>query len=101
MEQPTSVALGAAFLAVATDAQVVHLFSTGGVHMDELAAGGPVVALAAQGPLLAMVWHRAPPLHTGEQCLDILVRQQPQSSQLLSCAHLTGPPIRSCLMQLL
>lgn len=73
VEQPTSLALGAAFVAVATDGQVVHLFSTGGVHMDEMATGGPVVALAAQGPLLSIVWHRAPPLPTGEQCLDVLV----------------------------
>jgi hypothetical protein len=73
VEQPTCVAIGGAFVAVATDAHVVHVISTGGVHMDEMSMGGPAVALAAQGPLLAIVWHRSPPLATGDQCLDILV----------------------------
>lgn len=94
VEQPTALALGGAFVAVATDAQVVHLFSTGGVHMDEMAAGGPVVALAAQGPLLAIVWHRSPPLATGDQCLDILVRCNPVAQMhallVVSCADLSG-----------
>lgn len=73
VEQPGSLAIGNEFIAVATDAQIVHVFSTGGMHMEEVAMGGPVVALAAHGPLLAIAWHRSQPLSTGDQCLDLLV----------------------------
>jgi hypothetical protein len=76
-EQPLSLAVGRAFVAVATDAHVVHVFSTGGVHLADLEIGGAVVALAATGAVLAIAWHRGPPSVHGDQRMDLLVRGIP------------------------
>lgn len=74
LEQPVCLAVGGTFVAAATDAHVVHVFTSAGVHTDEVAIGGAVVAVAAQGPLLAVAWHRGAPTAAGDQCLDLLVR---------------------------
>lgn len=74
LEQPVGLAVGGAFVAAATDTHTVHIFTSAGVHSDEVAVGGAVVAVAAQGPLLAVAWHRAAPTAAGEQCMDLLVR---------------------------
>eukprot|EP00892_Ulva_mutabilis_P009029 jgi/Ulvmu1/6499/UM003_0132.1 len=73
LEQPVSLAVGDAFVAVATDSNTVHVFTSTGVHTDEVAVGGAVVAVAAHGPLLAVAWHRAAPTPAGDQCMDLLV----------------------------
>lgn len=75
LEQPVGLAVGGSFVAAATDSNTVHVFTSAGVHMDEMAIGGAVVAVAAQGPLLAVAWHRAAPVATGDQCMDLLVRR--------------------------
>lgn len=74
LEQPVSLAVGDTFVAVGTDSNTVHVFTSAGLHTDEVAVGGAVVAVAAQGPLLAVAWHRAAPTAAGDQCMDLLVR---------------------------
>lgn len=73
-EEPLSVAVGATFVAVATDAACLHIFSLGGVHVMTLAVAGPPVAVAAHGGVLTVAWHRSSPTAAGNQCLDFLVR---------------------------
>lgn len=73
-EDPLCVAVGTTFVAVATDAANLHLFSLGGVHLTTLSLAGPPVAVAALGAVLAVVWHRCSPTPAGNQCLDYMVR---------------------------
>ena len=46
---------------------------------------GPVVALAAQGHLLAAVWHSASPSNTDDQCLHYAVFDVSQQQQVSAC----------------
>ena len=63
-EDAVAVALGRTFAAVATSGRAGHLlrvFTLAGVQQLLLTLEGPPVALAAEGTLLAAVWHAAPP----------------------------------------
>jgi Minichromosome loss protein, Mcl1, middle region len=73
-EEPLAVAAGSSFVAVATDAHNLHVFSSGGVHLTTLSLAGPPVAVAAMGGLLVATWHRCAPTVAGDQCLDYMVR---------------------------
>ena len=75
-EDALCVAVGSSFVAVATDACHLHVFSTAGVHTATLSLAGPPVALAAQGSALMATWHRCSPSTAGDQCIDFLVRSR-------------------------
>lgn len=73
-EAPLSLAVGASFVAVATDASELHIFRAGGSHQSTLSLAGRPVAVAASAALLVVVWHRSSPSQQGSQCLDFMVR---------------------------
>ena len=74
-EEPLSLGVGASFVAVATDASTLHIFTSGGSHSSTLSLAGRPVAIAARAALLVAVWHRSSPSEQGSQCLDYMVRR--------------------------
>ena len=73
-EDPVSVALGSTFAAVATDSNVLRIFSTGGLQQAVISLSGAPVCLAARDSTLAVAWHASSPTMKGHQHLHITVR---------------------------
>eukprot|EP00762_Andalucia_godoyi_P000084 ANDGO_02456.mRNA.1 Minichromosome loss protein 1 len=71
-ENVEAVACGRKFVAVATDAFVVRLFSVGGIQEGIFSIPGPIVTMSGQGDLLAIVYHNGP-VFQGHQHLECLV----------------------------
>jgi len=61
-ESPTCIAVGQTFIAAATSANVLRLFCTSGLQLHVSSLEGPPVCACADGKLLAIIWHSAPPL---------------------------------------
>ena len=60
-ESPVALAAGGTFFAACTSARLVRVFTPMGVQTAIFGLDGDAVAAAGHGPLLALVWHAAPP----------------------------------------
>jgi len=72
-EAPVALAVGEGFLAVATTARALRVFSLGGVQLAVVSLEGDAVALAAQGDRLAVLHHAAFVSRDGDQRLGYQV----------------------------
>lgn len=71
------------FLCNATSSVYQHQWKMfTGLQTFVMTLQGPVVALAAQGHLLATVWHHASPSSTDDQCLHYAVYDVGQQQQV-------------------
>lgn len=61
-EDARGLCLGQGWVAVATSALFLRLFSVGGVQKEVFSLSGPVVCLSGHGEQLLIVYHRG--LHT-------------------------------------
>ncbi len=81
-EEPLCLAAGAEFVAAATAARRLRLFSGAGLPLAVLALPGAPVALAAAGRALAVAHHAAPPGAAGDQALSYSVYDVPEQRLL-------------------
>ncbi|XP_063295848.1 WD repeat and HMG-box DNA-binding protein 1 [Pelobates fuscus] len=69
-EDIEAVCLGQGWVACATSALLIRVFSVGGVQREILSLLGPVVCMAAHGDQLMVVYHRGTGFD-GDQCLGV------------------------------
>ncbi|XP_040189566.1 WD repeat and HMG-box DNA-binding protein 1 isoform X1 [Rana temporaria] len=69
-EDLQAVCLGLGWVACATSALLLRIFSVGGVQKEILSLPGPVVCMAGHGEQLILVYHRGTGFD-GEQCLGV------------------------------
>ncbi|KAM9409995.1 WD repeat and HMG-box DNA-binding protein 1 isoform 2-T2 [Pholidichthys leucotaenia] len=73
-EDVKALCLGEGWVAVATSALMVRLFSIGGLQKEIFSLAGPVVCMAAHGDQLLIVYHRATGFD-GDQALGVQLLQ--------------------------
>ncbi|XP_038612733.1 WD repeat and HMG-box DNA-binding protein 1 [Tachyglossus aculeatus] len=69
-EEIQAICLGQGWLASATSASLVRIFSIGGVQKEIFSLPGPVVSMAGHGEQLLIVYHRGTGFD-GDQCLEV------------------------------
>ena len=72
-EAAVAVAIGDKWIAVATTERFLRIFSTCGVELAVLRAGGPVVSMCGEGAQLAVFYHASAPIDgTENMAVDML-----------------------------
>uniref|UniRef100_A0A8C5Q304 WD repeat and HMG-box DNA-binding protein 1 n=1 Tax=Leptobrachium leishanense TaxID=445787 RepID=A0A8C5Q304_9ANUR len=69
-EDLQAVCLGQGWVACATSALLIRIFSVGGIQKEILSLLGPVVCMAAHGEQLIVIYHRGTGFN-GDQCLGV------------------------------
>uniref|UniRef100_A0A4W3IUA6 WD repeat and HMG-box DNA-binding protein 1 n=1 Tax=Callorhinchus milii TaxID=7868 RepID=A0A4W3IUA6_CALMI len=81
-ENIQAVCLGKGWAAVSTDAQIIRIFSIGGVQKEIFSLAGPVVSMTGHGQQLLVSHHRGIGFD-GDQCLGIQLMEFGKSKQIL------------------
>ncbi|NWR56569.1 WDHD1 protein, partial [Bucorvus abyssinicus] len=70
-EDIEAVCLGQGWVACATSALLVRVFTVGGVQKEIFCLPGPVVSMAGHGEQLMIIYHRGSTGFDGDQCLGV------------------------------
>ncbi|XP_007886321.2 WD repeat and HMG-box DNA-binding protein 1 [Callorhinchus milii] len=81
-ENIQAVCLGKGWAAVSTDAQIIRIFSIGGVQKEIFSLAGPVVSMTGHGQQLLVSHHRGIGFD-GDQCLGIQLMEFGKSKPIL------------------
>ncbi|XP_072424863.1 WD repeat and HMG-box DNA-binding protein 1 isoform X1 [Chiloscyllium punctatum] len=73
-ENIEAICLGQGWAAVSTNAQIVRIFSIGGVQKELFSLMGPVVAMSGHGEQLLISYHRGTGFD-GDQCLGVQIME--------------------------
>ncbi|XP_048456072.1 WD repeat and HMG-box DNA-binding protein 1 [Rhincodon typus] len=81
-ENIEAICLGQGWAAVSTNAQIVRIFSIGGVQKELFSLMGPVVAMSGHGEQLLISYHRGTGFD-GDQCMGVQLMELGRRKQIL------------------